>query len=147
MIELETKSILSWELTDPGVADTKKLDTLLKQVRAPILEVYADSGYLSRMNCAYVQCAGATPYIKPTRQTKTAEAKRTPFNDMVRAYQADRNGWLQAYGKRNRIESTFAAVKRRFGGRLKSLARLAIRIEACLKLIVWNLTRFTCADF
>jgi transposase len=134
-------------LTDPGVADTKKLDTLLKQVRHPIREVYADAGYLSKMNCFYVRCAGATPYIKPTKQTKKADPARTPFNDMVRRYQAAPAAWLKRYGKRNRIESTFGAIKRRFGGRLKSLARLAIRIEACLKLVVWNLTRFTCADF
>jgi len=99
------------------------------------------------MNCHYVACAGATPYIKPTKTTKLADPKHTPFNDMVRAYQANPTTWLKAYGKRNRIESTFGAIKRRFGGRLKSLARMAIRIEACLKLVVWNLTRFTCSDF
>ena len=119
----------------------------MQQVKHPIHEVYADAGYLSRMNCYYVRLAGATPYIKPTKKTKLAEPKRTPFNDMVRSYQAAPAAWLKRYGKRNRIESTFGAIKRRFGGRLKSLARLALRIEACLKLVVWNLTRFTCADF
>lgn len=134
-------------MTNPEVADTKELSNLLDQVKHPIREVYADGGYLSRMNCYHVWRVGATPFIKPKRTTKKAEEKRTPFNDMVRSYQAAPAAWLQAYGKRNRIESTFGAIKRRFGGRLKSLARLAIRVEACLKLIVWNLTRFTCSDF
>lgn len=65
---------------------------------------------------------------------------------MVRDYQRDPTRWLTTYGKRNRVESMFAAFKRRVGGTLRSLARHMLAIEACLKVLAWNLTRFSYAE-
>lgn len=127
--------------------DTREFANLVRQVRAPISELYADAGYLSRANCFEARVAGATPYIRTKVDTRLADPPHTAFNDMVRSYQADPAAWLKTYGKRNRVESTFAALKRRLGGKLRSLARHALRIEACLKLLAWNLTRFRYGEY
>lgn len=127
--------------------DTLELPTLIRQVNAPISEVYADAGYLSKKNCFEIRVAGATPYIRTKITTKIAQDAHTAFNDMVRSYQRDPKTWLKTYAKRNRVESTFAAIKRRLGGKLRSVARHALRIEACLKLLAWNLTRFNYTEF
>lgn len=141
MIDAETKAILSWSLTGSEVADVSEFANLLHRLNAPIQEVYADAAYFSQANCWESRVRGATPYIKPKRHARPAAHKNTAFNDMVRAYQTDPATWLRRYGRRNRVESTFAALKRRLGGKLRALLRHAIRIEACLKLLAWNLTR------
>ena len=117
--------------------------------------MFADAGYLSSRNCAAVQQAGGTPFIRPKKTWKgdapgTARHRthRSPaYQDMLDAFQRDPAVWLKAYGQRNRIESTFGAVKQRFGGRLGALHRRMAELEAHLKLVVWNLTRVRTRDF
>jgi transposase len=133
--------VLAWSLTEPRVHDTLELPTLLRKVGCGLREVYADAGYLSNKNAFEIQCKGATPYIRTKATTRPAPPKSNAFNDMVRSYQTNPAAWLKAYGKRNRVESTFGAIKRRLGGRLRSIARPMLRIEACLKLLAWNLMR------
>lgn len=123
-----------------------QLGGLLQQSRARFTEVYADLGYFSRAHCAEIRMRGATPFIHPKKTPRIADPKRSPFNDMVRAYQADPKTWLARYHKRSRIESTFAAIKRRVGARFRSLRVAAMRVEACLKLLAWNLTRFSSTE-
>ena len=146
-IDSETKTILSWRLTDPRVADTTEFPTLLSLIGCRLEEVYADAGYLSNKNAFTSRMHGATPYIRTKVDTLPAARKSTAFNDMVRSYQAAPAAWLKTYGKRNRVESVFAAFKRRVGGTLRSLARHALEVEACLKIVAWNLTRFRHAEF
>lgn len=141
LVDAGSKTVLTWSLTDPRVHDTLELPTLLRKVGCRLREVYADAGYLSNKNAFEIRCAGATPYIRTKVDTRTAAKKSSAFNDMVRSYQTDPQTWMRAYGKRNRVESTFGAIKRRLGGRLRSIARHALRIEACLKLVAWNLMR------
>lgn len=141
LIDADSKAILTWRLTGSHVADVTEFANLLQALKAPVKEVYADAAYFSQLNCREAQIAGATPYIKPKRHARPAAHKPTAFNDMVRAYQTDRTTWLRRYGRRNRVESTFGAIKRRLGGTLRALLDHARRIEACLKLLAWNLTR------
>ena len=134
-------------MTDPKVADTTEFPDLIRAVRAPILEVYADAGYLSQRNAYAAWLAGATPYIRTKVDTRPAANKNTAFNQMVRSYQTNPVAWKKTYGKRNRVESMFAAFKRRVGGTLRSLAHHMLAIEACLKIVVWNLTRCSYREF
>lgn len=133
--------------------DGTQLSNLLARIDAPIHEVYADAGYLSRKNCWEIQGRGATPFIRPTKQTRKAPepnergVHKTPFDAMVWRYQQDPAGWLKKYHLRSRVEGAFGSIKRRFGGRLGALARHTLRIEACLKLLVWNLTRVKAGEF
>lgn len=146
-------AVLSWELTTPSVHDTLVFPTLLDQVRLPLTEVYADAGYLSSKNALLVRARGATPFIKPKKNTrgrprpgeKDNPAKRTSeaYRDMVDSYQQHRDAWLKKYGKRNTVESCWSAIKRRFGHAVSALHERMRRVEAALKLITWNLTRMT----
>lgn len=65
----------------------------------------------------------------------------TPFQQMVANEQRDPKAWYARYHRRSRIESTFGAIKRRWGGRLQAINRLMCAVEAQLRLLVWNLTR------
>lgn len=125
----------------------------MAKVAAPIREVYADAGYLSQRNAFAARCAGATPFIRPKKNTRLAPPKpdgpdsRTAFQRMVGDEQTDRDAWYAKYGRRNRIESTFGAIKRRFGGRLRAMNHVMRVVEATLKILVWNLTRVRYAKF
>lgn len=62
---------------------------------------------------------------------------------MVDSYQKDEAVWLAIYGKRNVIEATWSAMKRRFNTAVAAARMRMRRVESALKLIVWNLTRVT----
>lgn len=146
--------MLSWRLTGPVVNDTTQLVPLLQDVAAPIRELYADAGYFSKKNCDAARLAGATPYIRPRKNAKPAPPPpatgpdlRTAFQAMVGNCQSDPETWYGRYKRRNRIESTFGAIKRRFGGRLKAISQVMRLVEAGLKLLTWNLTRIRYGEF
>lgn len=153
MIEAESKSVLSWKFSGPHEHDTKFLPELVAAVCAPIRELYADAGYLSQNNALAARYAGATPYIRPKKNTRTAPPKpdghdgRTAFQQMIAAEQTNREAWYARYGRRNRVESTFGAIKRRFGGRLRAATQFMRIVEATLKILVWNLTRIRYGEF
>lgn len=112
-----------------------------------IREIYADAGYFSNRNAWAAATAGAKPFIRGKKTTKARAPPpangpdlRNPFERMVSAQQHDPT-WKARYGRRNRVESTFGAIKRRFGGRLRAITAATKTIEAGLKFLVWNLTR------
>lgn len=134
-------------MTGPVVNDTTQFQALVESVGTPIREIYADAGYFSNKNAFVARSAGATPFIRSKKTTKQRAPPpkdrpdlRTPFERMVSAEQHD-PAWKGRYGRRNRVESTFGAIKRRFGGRLRATNRFMRLVEGGLKLLVWNLTR------
>lgn len=152
-IDTKNLAILSWKLTSPSVHDTLVLPELLDAIRGRIEEVYADAGYLSSKNAQHIVARGATPFIKPKKTTKgrpkPGEKDRPrgrtseDFRDMVDRYQKDEAGWKEHYRFRVLIESTWSALKRRFGQFVLALSDRMRRIEAGLRIVVWNLTRVT----
>ena len=141
LVEAESKSVLTYSLTDPNVADTVEFPKLVYGVQSRILEIYADAGYLSAKNCWAAANVGATPYIRPKRTNRRPAKPLNPFQKMLTAYLDDPKSWLAKYHLRSGVESTFAAIKRRLGDGLAATTRLRLRIEATLHLLAWNLTR------
>ena len=153
LINADNLAVLSWELTGASVSDTLVLPALLDAIRIPVREVYADAGYLSSNNAQTIRARGATPFIRPRRNTKGRPKpgmKDTPsgktseaFRDMVDSYQTKNDEWMKKYGTRNTIESCWSGIKRRFGHAVGAATNRMRLIESALKLIVWNLTRVT----
>ena len=141
LVEAESKSVLTYSLTDPSVADTVEFPRLVYAVQTKIHEIYADAGYLSAQNCWAATMMGATPYIRPKRTNRKPTKALNPFQQMLTRYLENPESWLAKYHVRSRVESTFAAIKRRLGDGLASATTAMLRIEATLKLLAWNLTR------
>lgn len=149
----DSLAILSWKLTTASVSDTVVLPDLLDGIRLPIIEVYADAGYLSSRNAQLIVSRGATPFIKPKKTTKgrpkpgekDVPAHRTSeeFRAMVDRYQSENAEWMKKYGRRNTVESAWSGLKRRFGHAVGAFRERMRRIEAALRIVVWNLTRVT----
>lgn len=130
--------------------DTTQFPALVESAGGTFREIYADRGYLSQRNAEVARSAGATPFIRPKKTTRRIDdhlRHRTPFQDMVASEQQDPATWYARYHRRSRIESTFGAIKRRWGGHLKSINRTMCNVEAQLKLLVWNLTRVRTGEF
>ncbi len=141
LVEANSKTVLTYSLTDPNVADTVEFPKLVYAVQARIHEIYADAGYLSAKNCWAASLVGATPYIRPKRTNRRPAKPLNPFQKMLTAFFEDKTSWMAKYHLRSGVESTFAAIKRRLGDGLASSTRLMLRIEATLHLLAWNLTR------
>src|SRR5581483_2255933 len=76
-------------------------------------------------------------FIPPKSQT-TGRAGGL-FERMYHYYQFRREEFLRHYHKRSNVESTFSAVKRKFGDALRSRADVAMVNEALCKFIAHNL--------
>lgn len=148
-----TLAILSWKCTSPSASDVLTLPALLRDVRVPLIEVCADPGYLSSANAHLIVSRGATPYIKPKKNTKgrpkpgekDLPSGRTSeeFRDMVDRYRNSPIEWHEHYRYRVLIESSWSGLKRRFGHAVSAFTDGMRRIEAGMRVIVWNLTRVT----
>ena len=141
LVEADSKSVLTYSLTDPHVADTVEFPKLVYAVQAKITEIYADAGYLSAKNCWAAKLVGATPFIRPKRTNRRPAKVLNPFQKMLTSFLENPESWLAKYHIRSRVESTFGAIKRRLGDGLAAATMTMLRIEATLKLLAWNLTR------
>ena len=104
-----------------------------------VKEVSADKGYLSAENVDAIHAVGAMPFIAP--KANTTGAVGGLFEKMFHYYQFRRDDFLAHYHKRSNVESTFSAVKRKFGDAVRSKTDTAMKNEALAKLVCFNLTR------
>ncbi len=120
-------------------ADSPILPELVKGTAEnfAVKEVSADKGYLSAENVEVVCAAGAAPFIAP--KCNTTGAAGGLFEKMFHYYQFRREDFLQHYHKRSNVESTFSAIKRKFGDNVRSRAPAAMVNEVLAKLVCHNL--------
>jgi transposase len=100
-------------------------------------EVSGDKGYLSVENVETIAALGGVPFISP--KTNTTGNAGGLFERMFHYYQYRREEFLKHYHKRSNVESTFSAVKRKFGDALRSRNPVAMVNEALAKFICHNL--------
>jgi transposase len=124
--------------------DTNDCPIMPELVRATaknftVKEVAADKGYLSAENVEVVAEVGGTAFIAP--KSSTTGAVGGLFEKMFHYYQFRREEFLQHYHQRSNMESTWSAVKRKFGDNVRSRSDTAKVNEALAKLVCFNLTR------
>jgi transposase len=102
-----------------------------------VREVSADKGYLSAENVEAVAAVGGTAYIAP--KVNTTGGVGGLFERMYHFYSFHLEQFLRHYHKRSNAESTFSAVKRKFGDSLRSRNDVAMVNEALCKFLCHNL--------
>jgi transposase len=102
-----------------------------------INEVSADKAYLSVENIEATFAMGATPLI-PFKTNSTGGSGGL-FEKMFHYYQFRRDEFLPRYHKRSNVESTFSAVKRKFGDNVRSRNPVAMVNEVLCKFLCNNL--------
>jgi Transposase DDE domain len=128
-------------------ADSPQFPGLVNGVVAAgfvLKEVYADKAYLSGENFNAVGEAGATPYImfkENSRGRSKHRRNHSPWwKQMWHRLQSNPSDFLDHYHKRENVEATFAAMKKKLGETIGSKNPTAQVNELLAKVLVYNIT-------
>jgi transposase len=129
-------------ITDERGADSPQFKKLIKNTARnfDIHEVSADAAYSSRNNLEIVSKYGGTAYI-PFRSNATGTAEGSIlWRRAFHYFQFHKDEFLEHYHKRSNVESTFSAIKKKFGETIKSKNKTAQINEMLCKIIAYNIT-------
>ncbi|HTD24925.1 MAG TPA: transposase [Terriglobales bacterium] len=139
MCGVKTNVVTAVEIGDKYAGDSPFLTPLLQTTAKnfSISEVSADKGYISAKNMEAIAATGATPFI-PFRKGQTAKPGGL-WEKMFYFFNFHKEEFLERYHKRSNIESTFSAIKRKFGDGLRSKTDTAMVNESLCKILCHNL--------
>jgi transposase len=140
MVGTNTNVITSAIVTDRNHHDSPQLPRLLAETteNCMVSSVCADKGYSSHDNIGTITSFGAEPFVAFTVNA-TGKGKPSAWTKAFHYFQLNRQEFLAKYHRRSNVESTFSAIKRKFGDTLRSKTRIAQRNELLLKCLCHNL--------
>jgi len=149
MCGVKTNIVTSVEVSGRYVNDMPFLPALLDQTARnfTVREVSADKGYHSRNNYDAIIKIGAAPYIPfkssskmdvDTSNRTTRIDPNTLWSKMYHLYHFKRDEFLPHYHKRSNVESTFMAIKSKFGDAVRSKTPTAQINEVLCKVLCHN---------
>ncbi len=140
MVGTSTNIITSIRVTESNVNDSPELPALMDATakRFAIAEVSADKAYLSNNNLAVIESHGAVPNI-PFKSNSRAEGSAA-WRRMYGLFLYKQPEFLAHYHKRSNVESTFSAMKRKFGPAVRSKNPTAQINEVLCKALCFNLS-------
>lgn len=139
---VKTNIVTSIEITAENGPDSPQFKPLVDDTAKSfdIHEISADRAYSSHDNLDAVGKIGGTAYI-PFKKNATGKTLGSPlWKKMFHYFQLNRDEFMVHYHKRSNVESTNAAIKRKFGETLKSKNTVAQVNELLAKIIAYNLT-------
>lgn len=140
MVGTKTNVITAAEVTDRNTNDSPMLPGLLNTTAQhfTVKEVSADKGYSSHKNVATIEGFGAAPLVA-FKVSAVGDGKSRIWNKAFHYFQMNREEFLARYHRRSNVESTFSAMKRKFGDTLRSKTRRAQENELLLRVLCHNL--------
>ncbi len=147
MVGTTTNVITSIRVTDSHTHDGPELPALVASTakRFDIAEVSADKAYLSHKNLAYIESVSAVPYI-PFKSNSRNDGSAA-WRRMYGLFMYKQTEFLAHYHARSNAESTFSAVKRKFGPSVRSKNPTAQVDEVLCKALCFNLSMLVHAMF
>lgn len=138
---VKTGIVTSVEATFRETGDAPYFKPLVEETARnfKINEVSADKAYLSRQNLDVVDRLGGTAYIPFKSNSRADSSGHAVWQKLFHLFSLHRETWLEHYHKRSNVESVFSAIKRVFGGNLRSRTPNAQINEALLKVLCHNL--------
>jgi transposase len=103
-----------------------------------VKEVLADKAYLSHENLEQVEKLGGTAYV-PFKSNSQPGEPGSLWQTMYHYFQFRREEFLQHYHQRSNVESTFSAIKRKFGDAVRSKHATAMKNEVLCKFLCHNI--------
>jgi transposase len=137
-----TNVITAIEVTESNVGDAPMLVPLLESTVAAgfdVREVSADKAYLSNEILTAIEKVGAVPYV-PLKSNSRGTGGSDAWRRLWHTFEARNDEFLACYHKRSNVESTFSAVKRKFGASVRAKTPAAQTNEVLLKALCFNLT-------
>jgi hypothetical protein len=119
--------------------DAPQFPTLVKETANGfhVGEVSADKAYSSLENFEAVADCGGEAFI--AFKSNASGRRGGLFERMLRYFQFRQEEFLQHYHKRSNAESTFSAIKRKFGDFVRAKGDVAMHNEVLCKVIAHNL--------
>jgi hypothetical protein len=142
-IDEKSKKVISFRITKGNVHDTKKFGPLVKEAaeKCHIDKVHADKAYDNRKNFNLLDDLNAEPSIG-IRKNASTRTRGCPLRreEVTVIKKLGYQGWkqLKDAGKRWIAEIVFSSIKRVFGEDLLSKKFSAQKVEAGLKLMLYN---------
>ena len=137
---VKTNVITAAEVTDATLHDSPLLPQLVNETAEhfTMAEVSADKGYLGSKNLQAIEAVGAVPYVafKLNSKPDGPDVWRRAYH----AFSFHRETWLSRYNLRQNVESTFSAMKRKFGACVRAKTPTAMSNEVYLKCLAHNLS-------
>jgi transposase len=140
MVGTTTNIVTAVKVTDSSGADSPQLPNLTVTTKRTftMAEVSADKAYLGHENLAAIEAVGAVPYV-PFKSNSKGEGSAA-WRKMWAVFMFKQDEFLSAYHKRSNVESTFSAIKRKFGAAVRSKRFTAQVNEILCKILCHNLS-------
>ena len=147
MVGTTTNVITAIRVTDSDANDSPELPALVAATdrRFAMREVSADKAYLSHANLAAVESVGAVPYV-PFKSNSKSDGSAA-WRRMFGLFMYRQPEFLAHYHARSNVESTFGAMKRKFGPAVRSKNPTAQVNEVLCKALCFNLSMLVHAMF
>lgn len=139
---VKTNIVTDVIVTDENAGDSPQFEPLLRTTAQgfDIGEISADGGYSSRKNHDVVGELGGKAFI-PFKVNATGKSRGSIlWRKAFLFFQMHKEEFEEHYHKRSNAESTFSAIKKKFGETLKSRKRIAQENEMLCKIIAYNIT-------
>jgi transposase len=139
MVGVTTNVVTSVEVTEGHLNDSPQFAGLVERTakRFAVRDVTADKAYLSNENLAAVANVGGVAYV-PFKSNSKGEGSEH-WRKLWHVYNFERDRFLRHYHQRSNSESTFSAIKRLYGGHLRSKLLPAQVNETLAKVLCFNL--------
>lgn len=141
MVGTVTNVITAVEATPGNINDSPMFRGLVETTAAngfTMEEVSADKAYLAHDNLAAVEQVGAAPFV-PFKLNSSPYGSAA-WERMYHLYSLRKEEFSAHYHKRSNVEATFSALKRKFGGSVRSKLLPAQLNEVLLKCLCYNLS-------
>ena len=147
MVGVKTNVVTAAKVLEKNTADSPQFAGLVKTTteQFTIKEVSGDKAYAGRSNCATVEAIGGQFY--PAFKKNATGAVGGAYGRAYHLFALNKDEYEKHYHKRSNVESTFSAVKRKFGEALRSKTDRAMRNETLAKLVAFNITCVIAAMF
>jgi len=140
MIGCTTNVVTAVEVLDKDSNDGVMLQSLMQETakRFQIGDICADKAYLTESNLCAIAGIGANAFI-PFKSNSRA-TRPGVWNNAYHFFNLHRETFLQKYHQRSNAESTFSAIKRKFGDSVKAKNDLSMKNEVLAKFVCHNLS-------
>jgi transposase/predicted nucleic acid-binding Zn finger protein len=140
MVGTTTNVITAIRVTDCDANDGPELPALVASTdrRFKLAEVSADKAYLTHRNLDAIEAVHAVPYI-PFKSNSKGDGPAA-WRRMFGLFMYKQPEFLAHYHARSNVESTFSAIKRKFGGSVRSKNPTAQVNEVLCKALCFNLS-------
>jgi transposase len=139
MTGVKTNIVTAVFIGDKDDADSPQFPKLLEDTAKGFVvkEVDADKAYTTAEHFEALDRLNGTLYA-PFKSNATGAAGGI-FQKMYHKFMAEREDFLKHYHQRSNVESTFSAIKRKFGDNIRSKTDVAMKNEALCKILAHNI--------